>query len=409
MLSLLWLGKKIVTARAVAPAATGSASVAQTAAAAPPVAPLAILAAALRVPHGASPEDLAAAMAANGARPDLDPELVDDDGFPVMSARSEEAVDEALQEEVQEWLMLNGMAELRLGESQWRALTLGSAVVRDLAQEAMIQLMPEQGAPPLRLLPILPIGWTVEQRHAAGLWFKYTVAQCGWPVDSLTRIEVAFDASPAAILGQCAADCRASNQAAVMLLACDSQIDQDTVDAWAANGSLCTATRAQGRIPGEGAAGLLLSSVETTIRHPDALFAQLYPLQEGRREVSSDSAKRPDTKRLIDLAERCAQGAGLALASVVAVAADSDHRASRGLEVAGLASASLPQLDASTDVLRTGATTGSCGAVPFLGALALARHAVLAKAAPALFLSNDDPFTCSMALLAPPPAPPQSA
>ena len=51
------------------------------------------------------------------ARPDLAPELVDDDGFPVTSARSGEAVDEALQEEITEWLMLAGMAELQLGET----------------------------------------------------------------------------------------------------------------------------------------------------------------------------------------------------------------------------------------------------------------------------------------------------
>jgi len=35
----------------------------------------------------------------------------------VTSARSGEAVDEALQEEITEWLMLAGMAELQLGET----------------------------------------------------------------------------------------------------------------------------------------------------------------------------------------------------------------------------------------------------------------------------------------------------
>ncbi|QNA98188.1 hypothetical protein [Massilia sp. Se16.2.3] len=78
---------------------------------------------ALRSPHGASAEELAAAIADGKARPDLDPELVDDDGFPVMSARSNDAVDEALQEEIGEWLTEQGMAQLRWSEAQWRALT----------------------------------------------------------------------------------------------------------------------------------------------------------------------------------------------------------------------------------------------------------------------------------------------
>jgi hypothetical protein len=74
-----------------------------------------------------------------------------------------------------------------------------------------------------------------------------------------------------------------------------------------------------------------------------------------------------------------------------------------------MASSALPDLDTTADVLRTGIATGTCGAVPFMCALALARHAALANNAPALFLSHDDPFTYYMALLAPPPAPAPAA
>ena len=408
LLGLLWVGKKAVSARPQAAATSGAASAAQPAVNSTPSAPpLAILAAALRAPHGASPEELAAAIAGNKARPDLDPELVDDDGFPVMSARSEDAVDEALREEFSEWLVLHGLGELHLGEAQWRALTLGTAVLRDLANEAFMQLMPQEGTPPqLRLLPILPASWTVEQRHAAGLWFKHTVAQFGWPVDHLTRIDVAPDAAPAAILGQFALDSQVPHKRlATIVLACDSHIAQETVDKWAAGNLLCTAARAPRCLPGEGAAAPLFTSLEHARHHPDALFAQLYPLLETRREVSSDSAKRPETKRFTDLAERAVHLGGLELAQVAQVAADTDHRNSRGLELMGLASLALPQLDASADVLRTGATTGTCGAVPFITALALARHAALAGNAPVLFVSNDDPFVCHMALVGPPPAP----
>jgi hypothetical protein len=249
LLLAVWLGRKFVLARAAVPAATSSAAVSKPATTAPPTPPLVMLAAALRTPHGDSPEEMAGAIAANKARPDLDPELVDDDGFPVTSARTDAAVDPALQEEVHEWLVLNGMAELHLSEAQWRALTLGTAVVRELAAEAVSQLMPNEGTtPPLRLLPLLPTGWTVEQRHAAGLWFRYAVAQFGWPLDSLTRIEAPVDATPASILGQCSADSAGRNTpVATLLVACASHIDQETVDIWSANGSLYTPARAQGR------------------------------------------------------------------------------------------------------------------------------------------------------------------
>jgi hypothetical protein len=407
LLLVVWLGRKFVLARAAVPAATSSAAVSKPATTAPPTPPLVMLAAALRAPHGDSPEEMAGAIAGNKARPDLDPELVDDDGFPVTSARSDAAVDAALQEEVHEWLVLNGMAELHLGEAQWRALTLGTAVVRELAAQAVSQLLPLEGAaPPLRLLPLLPAGWTVEQRHAAGLWFRHAVAQFGWPLDSLTRIEAPVDATPASILGQCAADSAGRNaQVATILAACASHIDQETVDAWSANGSLYTPAHAQGRIPGEAAAGLLLTSVEGARQVDGALFAQLYPVVDARREVSVDSAKRPETKRMAELAQRAAEGAGMQLADVGALAADTDHRNSRTQELMGLASSALPELDTETDVLCAGVSLGSCGAVPFLCALALARHAALANDTPALFVSNDDPFIVNMALVRPPPAP----
>ena len=383
---------------------TTAAPAAAPAPATPAALPLALLAAALRAPHGASPEELAAAIAGNKARPDLDPELVDDDGFPVNSARCDDAVDEAVHEEITEWLTLSGLAELQWGDAQWRALTLGTAVVRDLAGEALAQLMPDQGAPPqLRLLTILPPGWTLEQRQAAGLWFKHAVAQFGWPVEYLTRIELARDTTPATILRQCAAESQLPNARALSLLvACDSHVDQATVDQWAADGTLATPTRVQGRIPGEGAAGLLLASLADVERVEDALFAQLYPLPETRREVSIDSAKRAETQRISDLAQRALQYGARQLAEVNYLAADTDQRTGRALELMALASSALPQLDTTTDVAQAGVGTGSCGAVPLLCALALARHAVLLNKAPALFMSNDDPFTCTMALVSPP-------
>lgn len=411
VLAAVWLGKKLVAARPAVAAAAASTTAAQPVAAGPAATPLAILAAALRAPHGDSPAALAAAMADNKARPDLDPELIDDDGFPVTSARSDAAVDEALQEEVHEWLILNGMAELRFSSAQWRALTLGTAVVRDLADEAVMQLLPPEGAPPpLRLLPLLPPDWTVEQKHAAGLWFRHTVAQFGWPLDSLTRIDAPRDATPAVILGQCAAESGAcAAQAFTILVACASSIEQETVDGWYANGSLQTPARAQGHIPGEGAAGLLLTGLDAARQTDGAVFAQLHPMCEARREVSADNAKRADTKRLAELAQRAVQAGGRELSSLACVAADTDHRTSRGLELMGLAASALPDLDTTSDVLRTGVATGTCGAVPFMCALAVARHAALAGNAPALFVSHDDPFTCSMALVAPPPAAAQPA
>lgn len=366
--------------------------------------PLALLAAALRAPHGASPEELAAAIAIGKARPDLDPELVDSDGFPVMSARCLDADDDSTKEDITTWLVLSGLAELDWEVAQWRALILCTFVVRDLAAEGLAQLMLGEGAPPqLRLLPILPLVWTDEQRHTAGLWFKYVVVQFGWPAEHLVTINVPSEVTPVMAFGMCAADSRLPHTQTIhMLVACDSHIDKATVDQWSADGTLATPTRSQGRIPGEGAAGLLLSSLAHAQQVTDNMFAQLYPLGQTRRDVAIDSAKRAETQRIADLAQSTVESSAREMAEISYLAADTGQHPGRALELMTFASSALPQLDTTTDIAQAGVGTGSCGAVPWMCALALARHAALLNNAPALFTTNSDPFVCSMALVSPP-------
>ena len=402
----VWLKNILARPKTAAPAGTATAAASQPAPATPSALPLAILAAALRAPHGASPEELAAAIAGKKARPDLDPNLVDDDGFPITSARCDAAVDEAVREEISEWLVLSGMAELHLGEAQWRALILGTAVVRDLAGEALAQLMPAEGAPPqLRLLPILPSGWTVEQRHAAGLWFKHTVAQFGWPVDHLTRIDVARE--PDTAVSSIFHDQFAPHSAtapvrqAAIVIACASNIDQETVDTWATNKTLFTPTQPQGSVPGEGAAGLLMTNLAYAQSLPAAAFTLLDPLKEARLASSADDNRRPDAALLSSLANQACNHANVDLANVGMIAADAGQRTYRIRELMAVASGSFPHLDDTTDVACVGISSGRCGAVPYLTALALAQHQASARGTPVLYLINEEPHVRYAALVRP--------
>jgi hypothetical protein len=68
----------------------------------------------------------------------------------------------------------------------------------------------------------------------------------------------------------------------------------------------------------------------------------------------------------------------------------------------GYASSATPHLDNETDVIAFGRASGSCGAVPALTALALARHYACVRNGPVLWLAHDDPFQCSAAVITPP-------
>ena len=395
----LWLGRKLIAARAAAPAAaTGKPAAAQPLAASLP--PLAIVSSALRSPHGGSAEELASAIAGNKVRPDLDRELVDDDGFPVAAARCDDAEDEALQEEIGDWLVANAIPDAGFNDEQWRALVLGSAVVAELAGRAG-DLLPAEGAPPaLQLLPLLPHDWAQAQRQAASSWFRHLASGFGWPAAQVVLPPASAPATPVSVFGQLAREA-AKNGAPVVALvvACASHVGQETVDDWASQGRLFTSSRPQGLVPGEGAAGLLLTDLKLAQSIEGALFALLDPAEQA---PGFQDGRRADSKLLGELASRAAVPAGTKLEDIAMVVADTGQRQQRTLELMGMSSSAMPQLDDSEDVLCVGTASGACADVPFVTALALAQHGALVRGGPVLCISNEEAGARCAVLVRPP-------
>jgi hypothetical protein len=397
LLLVFFGGRKLFTQATPAPAAVPLSTPAKAAAASSRNAPLAIVAASLRLPHGASPEELASAIAGNKARADLDKELLDDEGFPVMTARSNEAVDEVQQEEIAEWLALNGMAEVQFSDEQWRAVTLASTVVAELAAQAvgpMLYQVDPQAKP--QLIPIVPIEWDALHRHAASMWLKQTVARYGWPAD---RIMLSTDdLTPSAAFKRLGQDAASANGPLIaMVVACASHIGDDTIARWAADGSLFSASQPQGRIPGEGAVGVVVTNQANLADAPTV--ALLDGIEEAKRNTSADEAKRSDPDIFKELMERALGHSTIKASDVAMLIADTGHRSSRVLELMGHLSAGLPQLDEADDVVRVGVASGSCGAVPFMAALALGRHYAVERGAPVLCVSNEDPYHRAVTLV----------
>ncbi|RJG09474.1 hypothetical protein [Massilia cavernae] len=404
LLLAFWIGRQLTAARPAAPVVATAAQPAMTAEVSPGTPPLAILAASIRSPLGTSPEELAIAIADNKARADLDPDLVDGEGFPLMTARSDGARDDALQEEITEWLVQNSVPEPYFNDEQWRAITLATAVAGELASHAAGDLIPAEGVPTtLHLVPILPPAWRSEQRRAAGMWLKHTVAQFGWPAAQITLAPDTPDgATPAGVLGRLANQAAGGNApVTAIVLACASHIGEESVAQWAGSASLFTPSRPHGLIPGEGAAGLLVTDLRQARAVDDAVYALVDQVCETQRDSSADDSKRTDSKSLGELAERALKHSQTTPADVAMIVADTGHRSNRALELMGFASAAMPQLDAAADIVSVGVSSGTCGAVPFITALALARHHVLERDAPILCISNEDPVLRGAVLLRP--------
>lgn len=357
---------------------------------------LTILAGALRTPHGASAAELDTALAANKVDADLDRALVDDDGLPVMTARCAQAIDELAREEIADWLAAHAAPAPRLGDEQWRALVLATAVLRELAGHAAASLLPHDGAAPmLQLAPLLPDDWQPEQRQAASMWCRQVLVEAGWP---MAQVAVVAPESPPACIARFAQEATTSTApAATILLACASHIGQETVDRWSADGTLFTSSHPRGRIPGEGAAGLLL------VPALDGAGLAHISLEVDARDPALASQKRPSPSQLNTLVERLLQDATVAPADVAMIVADTGPDTRKVIELMEFGSASAPHLDHASDIVRLGPACGACGAVPFVAALAVAAHAAQERAAPLLCVGNDNLEWRALALVRPGP------
>lgn len=391
-----FIGQKLIARPAAAPTATTVSTPAKAATAPSQTRPLAILAASLRLPHGASPEELASAIAGNKARADLDKELADEDGFPIMAARCNHAVDEALRDEIGEWLALNGMSGLQFDDEQWRALTLASAVVAELAAQAAGPILYQVDTQArLQLIPLLPAEWDDAHGRAAGMWLKQTVARYGWPGDHvIVTTEVpalAGDVSPSAVINRLAHSAGAENAPLIaMVVAFASHIGDESVARWAANGLLFTSSQPHGHIPGEGAVGFLMTDQLSLAE--SSTIAVLDGIEEAHLDSSADETKRVDSSLLGELSERAFKRSGIDASDVTMVIADTGQRSSRVLELLALKAAGLSRLDETDDMVRVGVASGRCGAVSFFAALALGRHVALERGAPVLCVGNEDPY-----------------
>lgn len=418
LLLLVWIGRKVHTRMSAAAAASAAAPVAaaEVAAAPAPAAPsLTIVAAAVRAPHGQSPDELHAMLAEGSARPALDDGLYDDHGFPVMTARVADNDPAALREDVEPWLTARGLDASSFSDEQWRALNAGSAVLTELAawlamhphiaeHTARIDTRAPTALPLLHLLPVWAADWSTETRALADEWLRHLLVQAGWPRDRLAPTATQANAHVNGLLNTLLAHAATDPTAPVLavVLACDSRLSEGAIDALSGAGRLFTARNAQGEVPGEGAAALLVAdAAQAALLAPGEDATLLRGAASAELPGSADVAKRVDGNVLRRTTEALLQHAQVAAADIAALTADTDHRTGRVMEVMDLVSEQFKELDPAADLASVGAACGSCGAVTYLTALALARQAALERSAPVLCIGNLDPYRRDVALVAP--------
>ncbi|XLZ71952.1 hypothetical protein ABT364_08270 [Massilia sp. SR12] len=415
LLSTVWLANKAYTARAADTASAGKASAAvpvQDASVAPgaagaassktPWLPLGVAGAALRMPHGDSPAALAAAFAEGTARLELDSELTDMQGFPIMAGR----VADVDLEPLQEWLVDHPSA--KVNPHQLRALALGGEVAAELAMHALAQ--DSDGV--LQLLPLLPEDWPASLRDVATDWLSHCAVDAGWPRERLALRHLPQVTLPGALRDLVAQAGGATAPAFSMVLACDSAIDADAVEYLAIHGKLFGARNQNGRMPSEGAAGILLQPASGAHDAP-ALLALASAAADQPAPPLADLAQQAiELTQAAQRAGAAANGAAAPAAGdaleVAFVAADTDHRVAAVADLMQCVETRAPSLDTNTALACVGAACGHTGAAGALAALALALEQATESGGHALCLANGNPRQPFALLVGPLPTPAQA-
>lgn len=375
-----------------------------------------ILATAIRSAHGSSAEELTGNLKANDAQLDLDPELKNRDGFPVLSGRISEVDEDAQLDTLSSWCDLNGRVNLNWGAEQLRAMSIAGEVTIELAQKIVQHplLDPYISAiaknhevpllPTLQLMIVLPKSWGAEHIQLMNDWVFDLIQKQGWPPEKINFRSVR-NASPTcalAAIDQLMLDSyRMSQTCFAFVLACDSHIGEATIEKWEDTGKLFDGKNSNTRMPGEGAAALLLGdetqaelmALETNVR--------LHRVGQNRRSKSIDAKGSAGDSILEPMIQDALLIGKIPAARIVLISADTGTCSNRIVELMSIGLKMFPDLEPAEQYFKLTSNFGDVGAVASVAALVLGHFQVINEIAPVLCISNMDPHERTVALLSP--------
>jgi hypothetical protein len=438
------------TVPATAPATATPAAASAAATSARPV-PHRVLAAAVKVRAGAVWQDAQANIAKGTCKAELDASLKDDDGIAVFTAPMDDistdgvaaALDAIVTSRAKDlptdWPghtpqaeMLRALSSLEaivnemIGKvaSQWPALAVPLPSGRASAQNAA--LLP----PAVSVRVGIPARWPVPAQQLASVWLHELFAphvDAGLKAAGQSRA-MASTARPAVQLHVHPVESaeaywllaeqqlqqwqRERQPGLLWALVADSLVGDETVEHLSRHKELFSGQHQQGRVPGEGGAGVLLASAAWPVpADASPPLAVMHKASIVKRDKSADTSGRITSQALLQAVDDTLRGTGLEAQQIQHLTTDADHRASRTAEVYETLQERLPHLDAAEHALRLGLGCGDIGIARLVACAAITAAQVQESKAPALVLGAHSPFDRLAVLMAPatPPEPPPSA
>lgn len=378
-----------------------------------------ILASSLQTSAGSTTADVLAKLKDGEVQAELDPELKNEDGFAVFSARIADLDVTNSLDAFNEWAVASGLSELQWSEAQLRALHLASTGFVELTQAAashcevqLFQQRAEHGrsrtaadelVPNLQLMTLWPQGWEKPNQLAASSWLRSLAIQHGWPERRILANEPSLtQANPLELVDQiCLQAGRTQIPTGGILTACDCGIDQNAVDALTSRGQLFGGKNTGGSKPGEVAAGLLFADKQQGRLFGQPNFSKLHRASWALREKSADERGKISADLLSTVLVKALKTGKVDPQRLKFVSADNDHKPAREAELAQMFSSTLPDLDFLKDGVKVAQTCGSAHHALTVAALCIAHQYVVNEQLPAVCVRLQAPFFRAAVALSP--------
>lgn len=366
---------------------------------------LTVLGSALRSTAGNAPDALFQTILERETLPQLDKELSDNEGFPVLTGRIADIDESAVADEWSSWLATQGYPAHEWEPEKLRALGLGNEVVRELAEQLVSQEIVTNyltanatqkvgiALPMLHLQTILPADWTEQEKKLGNEWLAYQIEHLGWPKEKLS-IEIPTtdsrqSSSPLLQLDRLILDThRQKSSNITLMMACESFIGEQTIEKWDSTNQLLTSRNHKGKIPSEGATALLLASAVLDDKLVFDNTAILHRVAHEQRQKSVEESGRINGDLIIKLCDDACTAADINIDAIKLVSSDTGNHPNRVAELLQAVQTHLPEIDPDTQIANVIAACGSAEAVSTLAALALAHTEAYANGHHALCISN---------------------
>lgn len=375
---------------------------------------------------------------ADGVRPELDSQLRDEQGFPLLAARVS-ALDET---DVLDWwdgaaldeALPQGRAWVaQLSTAHQRELRLLAEVLAEsmllVEQQALPALedflraasapVPDGSGPEsaksLRdVIPALKVQLLLEQSWAEGeqcmllAWAREWLAQLSpglrFELGAKTADSEPDAPWPAALLNADAASVQGvaadlNEKAQIWILAAaHSSISSSKVDSLAAQGQLFSSRRREGLIAGEGAAALVL------LRHRPQAQSAIFAAELPFAAVAGSMSARPysSADELLSLLVPVLTAGNVDASAISKIVSDADHRAYPTMQTAMLVSQRFADLSLEEDCSMIGQPCGHIGEVAALAVWILAAQLSVRELQPTLALMLSPRAWHGVALFFPP-------